>query len=232
MIIGTSNFFKTEIFVHSYNPTINGLSVKVKNEEKYLGDYFHCGGLAKSVETTVSKRYGVALNSILELKSVIEDFRMHKLGGISSGIDIFNMAILPALIYNCETWLEAPKKTIERLDHLQNILMRCLLAVPNSAPIPALNWDVGLVSMEHKINEKKLLFFHYISTLDESTLAKEIYQIQKQLKFPGFVPEVKELIECYGLPNILENPSTFKKKQWTALVKKAIKNKFEDELKN
>ena len=211
--------------------TINGLDVKIKNEEKYLGDYFHCGGLAKSVETTVCKRYGVALNSILELKSVIDDFRMHKLGGISSGIDIFNLAILPALIYNSETWLEAPKKTIERLDHLQNILMRCLLAVPNSAPIPALNWDVGLLSMEHKINEKKLLFLHYISTLDESALAKEIYQIQKQLKFPGFVPEVEDLIEFYDLPNILDNPSSFKKKQWAALVKKAIKNKYEDELK-
>ena len=61
---------------------IDGLEVKVKTENKYLGDYLHSGGLAKSAEATVAKRYGVCLNSVLELKAVIEDFRMHALGGI------------------------------------------------------------------------------------------------------------------------------------------------------
>ena len=98
------------------------------------------------------------MSSILELKCVIEDFRMYKLGGITSGLDIFNLAIFPALAYNSETWLSISNKTIEKLDNLQNILMRCLLAVPNSTPTPALNWDLGIVSMEHKINEKKLMF--------------------------------------------------------------------------
>ena len=37
------------------------------------------GGLAKSVEATVAKRYGACLHKFLELKSVIEDFRMHSL---------------------------------------------------------------------------------------------------------------------------------------------------------
>ena len=45
--------------------------VKVKTEDKYLGDYLHSGGLAKSVQSTVNKRFGVCLNEILELKSVI-----------------------------------------------------------------------------------------------------------------------------------------------------------------
>lgn len=91
--------------------SINGQEVKIKSEEKYLGDYIHCGGLAKSVEATVDKRYGSALSSIIELKSVIDDFRMHKLGGISSGLDIFNLAILPGLTNNAETWYQAPRKT-------------------------------------------------------------------------------------------------------------------------
>ena len=81
---------------------INGSIVKIKNEEKYLGEYFHSFGLAKSVEVTVNKRYGAALSSIIELKTVIEDFRMHNLGAINCGIDIFNLAILPALIYKAE----------------------------------------------------------------------------------------------------------------------------------
>ena len=127
----------------------------------------------------MNKRYGDALNSIIELKSVIEDFRMHKLGGISSGLEIFKMAILPALANNSETWIECPRKTMDKLENLQNILLRCLLAVPNSSPIPALHWDLGLVSIEHQTNAKKLKFFHYISTLEESSLAEEIFSILK-----------------------------------------------------
>ena len=119
--------------------TIDGSEVKVK----YLGDYFHTGGLVKSVEVTVNKRYGVCLNEVLELKSVLDDFRMQSLGGIKVGIEIFNLAILPKLIYNSETWIEMNEKAIKRLDNLQNIFMRCVLSVPNSTPMAALNWDLG-----------------------------------------------------------------------------------------
>ena len=212
--------------------TINGEAVKIKNQEKYLGDYFHSGGLAKCVEVTITNRYGIALGSIIELKSVIEDFRMHKLGGISSGVNIFNMAILPALLNNAETWIQAPSTSIGRLDNLQNILMRCLLAVPNSAPIPALNWDLGLISMEHQINQKKLMFLHYLTTLDTQVLAKEMFLIQKENNFPGYVPEVRKLISIYELPNILETHSSISKDQWARIVKEAIRKHFENELRN
>ena len=175
------------------------------------------------METTVNKRYGVALNSILELKSVIEDFRMHKLGGISSGLDIFNLAILPAFIYNAETWLDLPKQTPERLETLQNTLLRCLLGVPVSAPTPALHWDVGQLSMEHKVNVKKLTFAHYLSNLDDSVLAKEIFTIQKELKFPGFLPEIQNLIEFYDLPNILDENCVLQKESGPPLSRKPSK---------
>ena len=54
--------------------------------DKYLGDHLDSGGLAKSVEMTVAKRCGICLNEILDLKSVIEDLRMHFLEGIRVGI--------------------------------------------------------------------------------------------------------------------------------------------------
>ena len=34
--------------------TINGQEVKVKSQDKYLSDYLHSDGLAKSVEVTIS----------------------------------------------------------------------------------------------------------------------------------------------------------------------------------
>ena len=77
------------------------------------------------------------------------------------------------------------------------------------------------MSIEHQTNAKKLKFFHYISTLEESTLAKEIFSIQKQLKFPGFVPEMRNLIKIYDLPDILDNPVNITKQRWASKVKEA-----------
>ena len=67
--------------------SINGIQVNMKSEKKYLGDYIHSLGLSKSVESTVNKRYGKCLTQIMEIRSVIEEFRMHSLGAISSMSD-------------------------------------------------------------------------------------------------------------------------------------------------
>ena len=203
-----------------------------KITEKYLGDFFHCEGLQKSVEITVNKRFGLALNAVVELKCVIEDFRMHKLGGISCGLMIFNMAILPALLYNSETWLEVDDATIGRLDRLQLILLRSLFSVPSSTPIPALNWDSGQLSMTHRINERKLKFIHYVSNLNCSVLAKQVYETQKLYNYPGFIPESRALLKNYGLPNIIDEKMCFSKLVWKKMVREAVQNKFCEELKS
>ena len=129
--------------------SINGQDVKIKQEEKYLGDYLHSFGLAKSVEVTVVKSYGKCLKSVIELKSMIEDYRMHSLGGISSGLDIFNMAILPVMLNNSAIWIMMNKKSINKLENLQHILQRCLLGAANSTPLVAMSWDLGMLNMEH-----------------------------------------------------------------------------------
>ena len=211
--------------------TIDGLEVKVKLEDKYLGDYLHSGGLGKSVETTVNKRYGVCLNELLELKSVIEDFRMHSLGGIKAGIEIFNLAILPKLTYNADTWTEMSESAIQRLESLQNTLMRCLLSVPKSTPTAALNWDFGFLSVEYRVSKKKLMLLHYLVNLDKAALASEIFHIQKDFKLPGLVQEGKELIQYFNLPNIIEDNITITKCQWKTMVKLAVHSKYEEQIK-
>ena len=96
--------------------------------------------------------------------------------------------------------------------------------VPNSAPIPALKWDTFFLSIEHFINQKKLIFMHYSATLDETSLANQICAIRKELKFPCFIPETKKLLHFYGLPDVSEKPFETKKKRWAGLVKSAERN--------
>ena len=58
------------------------------------------GGLSDSVQATVLKRKGQVVTSILETKAVIEDCRSN------AGFDIWELAILPFLLNNSDTWVE------------------------------------------------------------------------------------------------------------------------------
>ena len=212
--------------------SINGVKVKVKLEDKYLGDYLHSGGLSKLVEVTVAKRYGVCLHKVMELKSVIEDFRMHSLGGIKVGLEIFNLTILPHLIYNADTWLEIDEKTITRLESLQKTMLRSLLSVPNSTPCPALAWDTASISVEYRVYQKKLLFLFHLINLEESSLANEIFILQKNHNIPGFVKEGRQLLEKFSLPNIIDQNLKISKLQWKKMVRKAVNENYGNLLKS
>ena len=212
--------------------SLNEKPVKIKMEEKYLGDYLHSYGLSKSVEVTVNKRYGNCIKSVIELSSVINDFRMHSLGGISVGLDIFTMAILPVMMTNSSTWIMMDKKTTDKLENFQHLLQRCLLGASNSTPLVALSWDLGLLSMEHYVNQTKLIFLHFLTNQNDDNLSKDMYNVQKSLNFPGFIPEARNLISKYKLPNIIDQKLQLTKLKWKSLVKSAIKTNYEDELKS
>ena len=93
------------------------------------------------------------------------------------------MAVLPMLLNNADCWMNITNKTIEELDKLQLMFLRCLLAVGSGCPTPLLLSETGSVKMEYRILERKLLFLHHVATLPDSALAKEIYNVQTKQSF-------------------------------------------------
>ena len=93
--------------------------MKQENQAKYLGDWISCNGLADSVAVTVSKRKGLVIQSIYETRAVVDDCRSQVCGGLTAGLDIWEMAILPMVLYNAETWQDISPQTIQELENLQ-----------------------------------------------------------------------------------------------------------------
>ena len=104
------------------------------------------------------------------------------------------------------------------LDDLQLMFLRLLFGTPRTCPIPALLWESGSTLMEHRIAQKKLMFYHHLLNLPRDSLAFEVAQMQEILGFPGLVQESKSLIEKYGLPH----PQLYSKGHWRNLTGKAI----------
>ena len=134
--------------------TLYGTKLEEKSSEKYLGDYLHSGGNSASVKATVNSRHGRITSFIIQARAIIDDCRINVVGGLSAGIDIWELAYLPNLLNNCESWTDIDKSTLDSLEDLQYTMYRVLLSCPKSTPRAALLWDMGGVKMKYRIMMK------------------------------------------------------------------------------
>ena len=148
------------------------------------------------------------------------------MGGLAAGLDIWELSVIPMLLYNAECWQEMSNQTLIELDNLQNKFYRCLLAICTGCPIPALYWETGGMKMKYRILKKKLCFLHYIATLSDDTLAREFYEVQKNLALPGLVKECQEFLDQNEIVRI----DQFTKNQWKNLVKRKMIDMNKDDL--
>ena len=132
--------------------------MKLATKEKLLGDIFSSDGLADSAKATIDSRKWQVVSSIAEIRAVVEDYRANLLGGISTGLEIWEMSVIPFLLYNSETWTELSKEAIITLNDLQFKFYRSILSTPKTCPKPALLWETGGILMEHRIALRKLMF--------------------------------------------------------------------------
>ena len=165
------------------NPTLYGEKVKVVEQETYLGDEIG-RSVAESVSLTIKKRIGLATKAIFEIKAVVEDLRSTVVGGIKTGIMLWESCVVPFLLYNSSTWLEIRENDLKVLTKLQRLFLNTLLAVRN-CPAPLMLWDLGVLDMPLRILKEKALLYHHIACLPESSVAHQMMKIQESLHFPS-----------------------------------------------
>ena len=149
--------------------------------------------------------------------------------GLKVGLDIWEIAYAPSLMINWSTWMEMDETTVNKLEDLQNSFYRNLLNVPFTTPKPALIWEVAGMKMKYRIMMSKILFLHHIISLDDGALAKQIQSSQQRYQTPGLTQEVQGYMEELKLPSCLE--IKFTKSKWKSLVKKAIKEANERDIR-
>ena len=209
--------------------TLCGQTMPVSANEKYLGDVIDSKGLKESVHATILRRKGQTIKSIIEVRAVVDDFRANTTGGIITGTEIWELSIIPFLLYNCETWTDIGKNSILLLDSLQYMFVRYLLATPKTCPTPALLWETGFMLMEHRIAIRKLTFYHHLMNLPQGSLAYQIATTQIRFSFPGLMKECEDLLLKYSLPN---NPTELSKQRWKSLVKRSAGDKNQQDILN
>ena len=171
--------------------TLNNNEIKEKSTEKYLGDYLHKDGNEASIQQTITNRKWRIMSSILEIKIIIEDFRINSIGGVLTGINLWELAVIPMMLNNCGTWDEINSESMKKLNNLQNTLMQYLLKTPKTTPTPSLAWDFGILPIKYRVMIRKLCLAKHIISLGKNSLANEIFNAQNDLSYPGLAKEIK-----------------------------------------
>ena len=196
---------------------------KEKVADKWLGDMFHQEGLAASVIATIDDREPKVKAAFYEAAAIVEDWRCQVVGGYLSALDLFELAILPTLLYNAETWMDISKAAVERLENLQLFYLRLTLRVPQSTPKIALRAETGMLSMKLRIWKKKLMFVHHVKNLSDTALAKQVWKEQIRNGWPGLAKEATKLCSELGIEDV--NKTKCSKGEWKKVVRTACKNK-------
>ena len=82
------------------------------------------------------------------------------------------------LLFNGETWLRLTKENIRKLEGVDEMLLRKLLATPISTPKAALYLETGCIPIRFMLKMKRIMFLQHILTRKEEALIRRVYFAQ------------------------------------------------------
>ena len=101
-------FSRGQVQTSSYNFQLGGDSIEVVSEYKYLGIFFNYNGRLRKGELALKEQATKALYSIIGTS------RKYDLP-VDIQIELFNMMVVPVLIYGCEVWGDNIIREVELL---------------------------------------------------------------------------------------------------------------------
>ena len=151
------------------------------------------------------------------------------IGGLDTALVLWEVCVIPSLLYGAGTWVEVTRATIDKLNSLQRWFVRLVLQVGPGTPGPALTWETGLMEMGLRIKMEKLMMILHMRSLGNEALARKVYEQQKENQWPGLAREAKRICEELGIEDV--NNTIKSKKEFKELVKDACLVKDECNLR-
>ena len=133
--------------------------------------------------------------------------------------------VVPSLLHGCGTWVGITAAIEKKLNDLQLWFARLALQVGKGTPRAALTWETGLLDMQLRIWIEKVMLVLHIQALEESSLARQMYEEQKANNWPGLAKETKTICENLGVEDV--NSTAKGKKEYKKIMVEACLKKDE-----
>ena len=203
--------------------------MKVKQVDKWLGQYISSKGLADSVSEMVAAREGKIRGACLEVAQIVNDWRSHTAGGMVTASLLWEVCCVPSLLHGAGTWVEISPETELRLNKIQQWFWRLVLQVGPGAPLASLAWDTACLDMKLRVYIEKLMLILHLRSLGEGALAHFMYQEQRTEGWPGLAAETEEI--CREIEVESCNVTVCDKKEYRKIVTELCHRKNEQMLR-
>ena len=106
---------------------------------------------------------------------------------------------VPSILHGAGTWVDITLATENKSNALQNWFVRLALRIGQGSPVAGLLWDTQLLDMSLRIYREKVLMVIHLRSLDETTLARRVYEEQKEKDWPGLAIETKNICQYLNI---------------------------------
>ena len=113
---------------------IRAAIIYYNEKEKYLGDWIHEKGCRASISETVKVRTTGLVSKAEEIIQVSESPMMNGNGNYMAAFKLYEVQVIPALVFNSESWIGLTDTHISDLQNFQDKFVRKLLRLPPSRP--------------------------------------------------------------------------------------------------
>ena len=217
---------KTEKELEVMPLTLGGFQVRRKEYDKYLGQVLHQGGLAMSVMATIQDRLGKIKGAIYKTKQVIETVQMQAIGGMMAAKQLWEGAIVPSLLSGAGTWVGIIAEAEEMCEEIQELFWVVMFRVSKTGPKVMLTAETSSTRMKQRIWLQKLMTARSI-LCQEDSLARQVYDHQLAMGWPGMAAEVTRICDKVGIED-LNKVMLDKEKITEAVLYHDYKEKKED----
>ena len=155
---------------------VKGGMVGETAEYKYVGLWLNKeGNLKLHIENKKKKIKGQisAMKSLASYYNVGDVFVLVRL-------QLFEVCIIPSILYNIEGWNHLTKKELAQLEMIQHQALCTLLDLPKTTPYIALLNEVGMWRMEERLSYRRIMLYHNIVHSEETRLIKKMIEQQER----------------------------------------------------
>lgn len=164
------------------------LKTSVKNgqvsrtaEYEYLGTWIN---QKANCELNIKKRKEKCQLVILKIEEMASCSRVGKLS-TTMKLELYNIVLIPTLLYNMAAWGRLEKKENEELEKFQGEMLKRLLKLPITTPYLGILYETGIWRIRDVMVYKKIMLLHNILTSNPDRIIKRIIIEQENYPIPN-----------------------------------------------
>ena len=192
--------------------------MNVSSQETYLGDKINKSGKIKhTLDSRIARGYG-AITTILAILNEIPLAHWR----VQAGLQLRQAMFLNASLFNSEAWHGVTDGEIERIEKVDEALLRGILNAHAKVPIEALYLETGAIPVRYILKSRRINYLQNILKKEDEELVKEVSNAQKESPLDGdyckLVVSDQEHVNLSMTENEITNTSK-------AAFKTTVKNK-------